>query len=439
MTARLAALAATLLVTLWPDTAEAYTWMIRHGYGGCTTCHADPSGGETLTAYGRIQGDLLLRMRYGKDSVSAAASETKSADFDSFDSFDAQAGGEANAGEAAPASAPESSEGASPTAGFLWGLVELPEWLLLGGSYRHMNVIKPDSEDDKFSTFPMQADLYGQLQLGRVRVAGDIGVIKVEPNSPHGRAAQITTSQGDDMNLVSRTHWIGVDVTPDVLVRAGRINLPFGVRIPEHVMWAREATRTDRDSDQQHGVSVSFQGDWLRGEIMGIAGNFQINPDRFRERGYSLYLEALASDWAALGISSLVTRAEEDRLLLNGDVMTRQAHGGFARLAPLSQLALLIEANGLLRSSNKPGYVAFAQADYEVVQGLHLMLTGEALDEGKPRDQPGLDAVTGQGKPRFGGWASVDWFFLPHLEMRLDGLKRQDEPFTLLAQLHAYL
>jgi len=435
---RMTALAATLLaVWLWPSRAEAYTWMIRHGYGGCTTCHADPSGSETLTAYGRIQGDLLLRMRYGKDTVSAAASETQSSDFDSFDSFDAPAG-EERAKEPAPAAAaPETSEGASPTAGFLWGLFELPDWLLLGGAYRHLTVIEPESED-KFATFPMQADLYGQLQLGPVRVAGDIGVIKVEPSSPHGRAAQITTNQGDEMNLISRTHWLGVDITPDVLVRAGRINLPFGVRIPEHVMWVREATRTDRESDQQHGVSLAFQGDWLRGEIMGIAGNYQINPDRFRERGYSLYLEALASNWAALGVSSLVTRADEDRLLLDGQGMTRQAHGAFARLAPLPKLALLLEADGLLRSRNTAGYAAFLQADYEVVQGLHFMLTGEALDEGKI-DEPGVESITGAGKPRFGGWASVDWFFLPHLEMRVDGLKRQDEPFTLLAQLHVYL
>jgi hypothetical protein len=438
MTARVAALAAALLVTLWPDRAEAYTWMIRHGYGGCATCHADPSGGELLTAYGRIQGDLLLRMRYGKDSVSAAASQTEGGNFDSFDSFDAGEDAEP-AQAAAPAAAPESGEGASPTAGFLWGLVDLPDWLLLGGSYRHMTVIEPENEDDKLATFPMQADLYGQLQLGPVRAAGTIGVIKVEPNSPHGRAAQVTTSQGDDLNLISRTHWVGVDVTPDVLVRAGRINLPFGVRIPEHVMWAREATRTDRESDQQHGVAVAFQADWLRGEIMGIAGNYQINPDRFRERGYSLYLEAMASSTAALGVSSLVTRADEDRLLLNGDAMTRQAHGAFARLALLPQLALLLEADGLIRSGYKPGYVGFAQADYEVVQGLHFMLTGEVLDEGKRRNEPGIDAVAGQGEPRFGGWASIDWFFLPHLEMRVDGLKRQDEPFTLLAQLHVYL
>src|SRR5687768_501307 len=83
------ACAALLAVAFWTEPARAYTWMIRHGYGGCVTCHADPSGGELLTPYGRVQGDLILRMRYGKDTVSAAASEqSSSTSFDSFDSFD---------------------------------------------------------------------------------------------------------------------------------------------------------------------------------------------------------------------------------------------------------------------------------------------------------------------------------------------------------------
>ena len=79
-----------LVVLSWSRPAHAYAWMIRHGYGGCNVCHADPSGGELLTAYGRAQGDLLLRMHYGKDDSSAAASttDTSGASFDSFDSFD---------------------------------------------------------------------------------------------------------------------------------------------------------------------------------------------------------------------------------------------------------------------------------------------------------------------------------------------------------------
>jgi hypothetical protein len=45
----------------------------------------------------------------------------------------------------------------------------------------------------------------------------------------------------------------------------------------------------------------------------------------------------------------------------------------------------------------------------------------------------------GFGKPRMGAWAGLDWFFAPQLEVRVDGMLRQNDKLTLLAQLHAYL
>jgi nicotinamide mononucleotide transporter PnuC len=36
---------------------------------------------------------------------------------------------------------------------------------------------------------------------------------------------------------------------------------------------------------QQHGVAVAYSGERVRGEILGIAGNYQIQPDDYRQRG----------------------------------------------------------------------------------------------------------------------------------------------------------
>src|SRR5579863_6263682 len=88
--------AISLLLLLIASPAQAYPWMIRHGYTGCTPCHADPSGGAgVLTAYGRAQSDLLLRSRYGN-----------------------------------------TSEEADATSGLLFGLVQPAEGLRLGGDFR---------------------------------------------------------------------------------------------------------------------------------------------------------------------------------------------------------------------------------------------------------------------------------------------------------------
>ena len=386
-----------LVVVLFaPARAEAYTWMIRHAYNGCGVCHADPSGGEVLTPYGRAQSDLLLRMRYGgkKDE------------------------------------APEPGKSSN----FLWFL-ETPPSVMLGGSGRVASTLT----GGVYRLFPMQMDLYGQFRFGKFFLGGSAGLSKVPAASPHARAAQITTGQGDQWNVISRTHYLGLDFADQKFtLRAGRLNLPYGIRIPEHTLWVRENTRTDRESDQQHGVALAYNAEDARAEGMIILGNYQVNPDDFRERGYSFYFELLAASRAAFGVSSLYTVAAIDRLSLETNV-ARGAHGPYTRLAIGDDFALLAEMNLLTDSTRKLGYVGFVQGDYEMTQGLHAMLTGEILDQGYPRngDLIRLSPDPGLGKPAVGAWVSVGWFFLPHMDLRIDAIVRQE--FMLLTQLHAFL
>lgn len=382
-----------LVVATWAAPASAYPWMIRHGFAKCASCHVDPSGGETLTGFGRAIGDSRLTTRWD--------------------------------GSKNPRSLGELFYG-----------VEEPEWLRLGGSLRYMNIYQfpKGSQKGDFDSFPMQIDTYGQVKFGKFRAAGSIGIAKVPTGSRHARAAQITTGQGDQVNLISRNHWLGYDINDHVLVRAGRINLPFGMRIPEHVMWVRTATRTDRESDQQHGVAVSYSKGRFRGELMGVAGNYQISPDAYRERGYSLYGEYLLAPKLGLGISSEVLHAKEDRIF--GGERTRQAHGVMARYSPIFPLVFLAEADVLLRTDADVGYVGFLQTDYEAIQGLHFMATGEIQDQGADKTQ--TTTVPGSGEPQLGGWLTVNWFFFSHWNARVDLVARQQEPITLQGQLHFY-
>src|SRR5580692_8439714 len=87
------ALSAALFLLYWAPPASAYAWMIRHEYSGCNTCHADPSGGSLLTAYGRALGEAELPTQW---------------------------------------SAPPPEVGAK----FLFGAIPLPDSLLLGGDVR---------------------------------------------------------------------------------------------------------------------------------------------------------------------------------------------------------------------------------------------------------------------------------------------------------------
>src|SRR5690606_17586093 len=120
-----------------------------------------------------------------------------------------------------------------------------------------------------------------------------------------------------------------------------------------------------------------------------IAGNYQIHPGSVREQGYSMFVENMATDDLAIGMSSKATRVDLDRFTGESNLW-RHAHGVMGRWAPVSPLVLMFEANMLFRTNADAGYVGFAQADFEVVQGLHFMLTGEVLDGGLSirRDAP---------------------------------------------------
>jgi hypothetical protein len=290
-----------------------------------------------------------------------------------------------------------------------------------------------------FTNFPMQLDAYGQLTLfDRLRISGSLGASRVTSGSQQAHAAQLTSNTSSDpearpWNLLSRSHWIGYDVTDDILVRAGRMNLPFGIRQPEHTMWVRSATRTDRESAQDHGVAIDYNHGHWRGQLMGVLGNFQISPDKYRDRGYALYGEYLFEPRLGVGLSSEVLHAEMDKVY--SVPITRQAHGLTGRYSPIVPVAILAEADVLFSDQTTAGYVAMLQADYEFVQGVHAMLTGEIVDAGRRNSG---SASKGAGEAKLGGWITLSWFFFTHFDARIDLVAHQDEPLTLLSQIHWY-
>jgi len=383
-----------LPILLWAPNANAYAWMIRHGYTGCATCHDDPSGAGVLSDYGRAQGELLLRSRYPGEAT----------------------------GEA------------SPLGGFLWGAVPLPDALHLGGGVREAWMsLKMEGAPVQQQWITMQADVSASLKLQRFRAEGTIGYAPVG-----ALAASLTRAPSD--NLVSRDHWIGYALDEDSawLLRAGRIALPFGIRNIEHDLFARGITRTDINDTQQYGAALSMSQEKLRGELMAIAGNYQVRPDAYRERGYSGYLEFAPTNTLAMGVSSLFTRAEKD--IKYGVTNYRQAHGLFVRSVPLANVVIMAEGDWVYQSlqwqGHRGGYAGFVQVDWELVQGVHVMGTGEMMNGGAAGEPPSV-----------GGWFSSVWFFAPHADIRLDEVYQvlgspgggTSTAATLLAQIHAYL
>jgi hypothetical protein len=396
--ARLLPLAVLLLFLLPSAPAHAYPWMIRHGYTNCSACHVDPSGWGLLTEYGRAQAQISLPTLWGKK--------------------------------------PEDVE---PTPGIAYGLVPLPSWLDVGLSLRGSVLSVTTSQGTTWRDILMIADLRAGVTAGPFLASVSIGYV------PTGATLAAITNQPHD-NIVSREHWLGVRLDDNQLYfLGGRMNLPFGLRNVEHPFFVRSATRTDTDSYQQYGGQVVWDAPGIRVAVMGIAGNFAIRDPAFREVGYSGYVEGAFSNSFTLGLSSLVTHADQGLNSISNPFVSsdpffgasddwRQAHGLFSRWRIDDRWVLLSEADLLIESASGVqrdwGGAGLVQADYELFQGLHFILSGEALHQRQ---------VTS-----YGGWFSVAWFFFPGCEARIDTIFTEygvpgggHEPsFSVLGQLH---
>lgn len=383
------------MLLLTERAANAYPWMIRHEYTGCSQCHVDPSGAGLMTLYGRAQSEVLLRTRYSGG------------------------GGDVD---------PE-------LGGLFFGAIPLPEKGIraqIDGRALLLHVAPPDPAPPIDRLILMQADAQVGLETDAVRASVSVGYT-------HEGALAASVTRGEFDRLVSRQHWGGYAFGDDkqFLVRAGRMNLPFGVRLMEHTTWVRSLTRTDINAAQQHGAAFAYTGEKVRAEIMAVAGNFQLSPADLRERGYSAYGEIAVSPTLAVGASSLVFHTERDPA--ERVSAFRQAHGIFARAVPWKPLVVLAEIDALVASPKRrpiqTGCAALLQLDVEVVQGVHAIATGELMDR-TLADTP----------PSYGGWLSAQWFLLPHVDVRVDGIVQslgdgvnRLEVVSLLGQIHAFL
>jgi hypothetical protein len=386
--------------------------MVKHGYNHCASCHVDPSGAGLLTEYGRAQSALLLSTRYGKGD-----------------------------------------EDAGKWKDFLFGAVSLPNdpetgALDLGAFVREAYLWTNGGGQSQSFPLYMQQSIDGHFQYKGFHAYASLGYA---PNAPVGPSyseyAWVTQDQTPASsqssftpgNLIAPLYWLGYDVSDAVLVRVGRLNLPFGLRDPNHVLWVRSETRTDYNQDQEVGVSASVNTEKFRAEVMAIAGNYQISPDALRERGYAGYIEYTGIPNYTFGASSLVTYAGAN-LDTEADVHTvRQAHGLFTRFSPIGPLAVTAEADLLVKSpklnDSAFGYTAMLAPDLEVVRGVHAIVTGEVLQNGYSL---GTDTnVAGRV------WLTGEWFVTSHLDLRFDVYRQvqggQAAQMAYLLQAHIYL
>ena len=366
--ARLACVALALVTLLWAKPSHAYAWMIQHQYTGCAVCHVDPSGGYLLTSYGRAQIQTLLSS-FGKG--------------------------------------PEGDE-VDKRSNFAYGLMPPNDYVNLGAVARAAYV---KSNLLQSRLLLMQADFRAAVTAGPFIATGSVGYLR-----DGGHAAQITKGTKDV--LVSREYWLGVQLGEDknTMIRAGRMYLPFGIRFIEHYFYTRQNLGNDIDRQQQLGASVFHDGETYRFELMAIAGNYQLAPDDYRQRGYAGYVEFSAAPGLQLGLSSKVTYSKLDPDNYKHSPIGG-AQGGMMRWSPFEKVAVLSEIDLLHYSANQTltqyGLAGITQVDWEFLRGIHTMVAGEFFHK------PELDDVQGLHF-NYRGWLSLAWFLYPHIDIRGD-------------------
>jgi hypothetical protein len=407
------------LVCLLPASGHAYPWMIRHDYTGCGVCHVDPSGAGLLTDYGRAQDVLLMQMNTPWTPV------------------------------------PKSDE-VPKYAGFAFGVVPLPDWLLAQVTFRGAEFWLSDTTPAQGGQpsitatqqmfIMMLLDARAEIKFGIFRAAGSIGW----GTTPFTLPATVLTNSDATSELLSRDYWVGLQLDDTVLLRLGRINLPFGLRIVEHTAWVRNNTLTDINYSQQSGLSLAFDNGHVRTEVMAILGNLNISPDAYRQRGFSGLVEVPVATRATVGFSALVTRAELSLIPAPtrpdgqpgqpGLPGLRQVYGLFGRWAPIEPIAFVVEGDVFLNNNLGGGVVqtngaTWLQMDWEPIQGIHIAPAVETLNS------------YGVSRTGIGTWLTLDWFCLPHTDIRLDGVYRYEPAsegpasnvFSFLVQLHTFL
>lgn len=379
-----------VVATLFADRpAQAYPFMIRHGYTGCGECHVDPSGGGVMTEYGRGQSEILLRTPW----------EDRSGDWEPSD-----------------------------VKNFAFGALDLPEWLLLQADSRSMVIPEPGN----FRFIQMQTDLRGAVRTEKFVASGSFGWVS------EGAQNAWFTSNPTGGNLVAREYWLGFKPAKELTIRAGRMNLLFGLRSEEHLLYPRSATSTDTNAAQQTGLSLAYEGKKVRGEVMGIAGNLQVSPDSFRERGASGYAAYAINKKAEVGLSGLFGHTTLDPGIRVE--RTRSAAGFFARAVPVAPVVVMLEADVVTESaaggSPAVGMASYLELDVEPTQGVHVRGTGELCNPDFGGGDPSSTA----------GWLGGQWFFAPHADVRLDAAygslyctAAPDPQFMGLAQVHLFL
>jgi hypothetical protein len=326
-----------LVLFLFPLIANAFPEFVRHGYTNCATCHASPTGGGLLNEYGRSLSKELL----------------------SHGSFFWES--------SVPSPAPGTPEDHSEAP--LYGTVNLPKGISLGGDARAVQLIEDNPKETKGQFVFMQADLEAAYSDGhRLTLDGTIG-----------RGTPDKNNRGLRDWLVSHRHWLSLklgpdDATDEFQLRFGRFYYAYGIAIPDHTSVTRSQLGFDHDQETYNTELSYVTENW------NVFATYDLgrpdNLDRSQEKGGALQITRAIGNTTKVGANAFFGHDPN-----RAGHQDRRMYGVFGMLGFSPQWYSLLDASLTYDSLNRTGLAELVRLGWEFSQGVHLIAEQQT---GKP-------------------------------------------------------
>lgn len=338
------------------DKAVAFPNFVRHGYFGCVACHVSPTGGGILSEYGRELSRELLSTWGSEGKESQAA----------------------------------------------YGLVEMPEWLSIGGDFRVLQVTQENPLINRGLFFNMQADVEAAVFYKNITFLGTIG-------------RKVVSTQNSD-GLFSRSHWLMYRVNQNWVTRIGKFYPEYGIRVPNHRRFTRQFFGFD-----QRDETYNFEASWANEKINIFGTVIMGRPDtdepaEEKNKGFAFSASYFLKEKYRLGAS--LKHGE-----LNGT--TNDQVSFFGILGFTHKFFILQEfdfkiTNPASSNIDINSWANYLRINYEFYKGMNVYFVNELY---RPDDSNRDTEFVGIG-------AGLQWFPRPHWELNAEYQKRRTPLFT---------
>lgn len=377
-----------LILLSWSPTSFAYPHYIGLQYTSCLTCHYNPLGNGPINDYGRGVAATAIAGRWGVEEGLGEEDLVKGGAFPGID-------------------------------------LEKNSWLRPFVGYRGLGI-----ESNAFT---------GERQRRWVNMQLDAAItLKAGERDQYVASFMLGSKPlvaADSQNILesksySREHYLGWRPLQKLGIYVGKMDKAFGLRIPDHNLSSRRATRVAQ-FDQVHGALVHWVGESLEGALHYFVGDLNEQDEDLHDKGFSATFEWGATERQRFGASIMRSATAAD----SRSVMAIHDRLGFGK-----GHSLMAEF-GQIRREPKLGDAVTAR--YALLQ-THLMamrgfwVTG-TFDYYR-RDTSLEEESLGVGP-------GIQWFPRQKWELRLDLLNRRlfsettasEDSWQLLGQVHLWL